>query len=179
MSTFAAQRKDKPAPLRIVTLEPSAWAKGAPKTKVALGLRCLSHRELTTAQGEAWKEARSGGREGEEVTERFNEVLMAWTVAYACTDPNDASKPYFEFAHIEVREKLRPETIRRLWDELEAAQAGSSPLLPPADDDELAELGAMLCGQEPLGNLTPAQALRLRRWARLMLEQLVAAEASG
>jgi hypothetical protein len=179
MTTFAQQKAklgEKPRPARIVTLEPSAWAHNAPKTKVALGLRPLAQTELMTSQAEAWKEAHANGREGEAAEERFNEALLCWVVGFATTDPNDASKPFFEFGNEQVREQLRPETIRRLWDELELAKAATSPLLPAATDEELAELGALLCGEAPLEGLDPAKALRVRRWARVLLEHLDAIE---
>lgn len=179
MATFAQQKAkpgEKPKPARVVVLEPSAWAQNAPKTKVALGLRPLAQGELMTSQAEAWKEARSNGREGEAAEERFNEALLCWVVAFATTDPNDAGKPYFEFGNEQVREQLHSDTIRRLWDELELAKAATSPLLPAATDEELAELGALLCGEAPLEGLDPAKALRVRRWARVLLEHLDAVE---
>lgn len=175
MATFAQQKSrpgELPSPARIVVLEPSAWAQDAPKTKVALGLRPLTQGELMTSQAEAWKEAHAHGRQGEAAEERFNEALLCWVVGFATTDPNNASKPYFEFGNEQVRAQLRPDTVRRLWDELELAKAQTSPLLPAATDEELAELGAMLCAEAPLEALPPARALRVRRWARVLLEHL-------
>jgi len=180
MGTFAEQKtpkgQEKIRPIRIVTLEPAAWVLKPPKGKVALGLRCLSQDETMTAQAEAWKEARANGREGEAVIERFNEALMCWVIGAAATDPNDAGKPFFQFADVEVRERLTPAAIRRLWDELELAQASVSPLLPAATDDELGDLGALLCGEAPLASLDPASALRVRRWARVLLDLLAPEE---
>lgn len=175
MASFAEQKSkiaDKPKPLRIVTLEPSAWVLRPPKGKVALGLRSLSQSETMTAQAEAWKEALAGGREGEAAEERHNEALLCWVVGFAATDPNDADKPYFEFGDTDVRERLTSAAIRRLWDELELAVAGVSPLIHPATDEELGDLGALLCGESPLAPLDPAQALRVRRWARVLLDLL-------
>lgn len=173
MATFAEKKAEQSKPQDIVLLEPSAFRTKPPKAKVAIGLRLLSQQEVMTAQAESWKEARQGEREGEAMIERFNEALLCWVVATAACDPNNAAKPYFEFADIEVRERLTTDAIRHLWDRFEMAQAAASPLTPPVSDEELANLGVLLCGDAPLAQLNPAHELRVRRWARVMFDLLV------
>ena len=176
MKFSAALPPGRPAD-KIIVLPPQAFADAyskRPQADVAVGLRRLSERETITALTEARKEGSDGGREGEAAIERLNEALLCWSLSFATCDPNDVSKPYFERADEEVREAFPPETLRRLWDELELLHAGGSLLLPEASDTDLAELTECLA-EGALSALTPPKALRVRRWLRFCLDELRAA----
>ncbi len=178
MSTFAEHlAKRPPEPPLIVVLKPEhflATFTERPTVEVAVGLRTLSHDEVLVASSEAAKIARAGGREGEEAVDRYNEELMIWAVGAGTTDPNDARRAYFALGGESARHQLAPEGVRFLWDAIERAHALCSPLTPPASDQELRQLGALLQQPEAIAALHPTQALRVRRWGRVLLEMLLA-----
>ena len=56
--------------------------------------------------------------------ERYNNKLMAWAVAFAHCDPNDASRPSEELGmpgDDEIEERLTPESADRYFDRINAA----------------------------------------------------------
>lgn len=148
-------------PTTTVVLKPEAWSSGyakRPSGEVALGLRLLSERELLTAHAEATKEAE--GRPQPDRTNRFENALVCWALAYALCDPNDARKPYFARGDEEVRDAFPPETLRHLWHELERLKIELSPVRPLLSAEEAEELAQHLTQKLP----TNPRVLRLLRF---------------
>lgn len=172
--TTARSLAKAPKPEWVVVLPPSAWVAtrpNRPTTEVAIGLRLLSHDEATTAQAQA--SAIAAEVVGEGSIDRYNDELMLWAVGYAACQPNDASQPYFTLRESDVRLALTADGVRRLWDELVLAQTACSPLLPLADDDDLADLCDRLIDADLMAALPEAKAAHVRRLARALLDVLL------
>lgn len=141
------------APEHIITLPPSAFAEDyekRPKTDVAIGLRRLSQADTAYARAEAEREAVDFYSEMEgrprrpamaTLVEVRNDALMCLAVGRACTDPNDATKPWFRGQEDTTRVALTPEGVRRIWDEYVLFCASSGVARAKASDAEAAKLG--------------------------------------
>src|SRR5579871_1402375 len=138
---FGATSAQARAPLRAVTLPPSAFAdtwKGKPREPVRVGLRLVGEDVVEDAQALALEEARDGsGEPGDTAEERtiwldaFNSAVMRHVLAHALCAPDDVSRAYFATAPNDaIRVALRPATLRRLWEEYEALQVETSPATP-------------------------------------------------
>jgi hypothetical protein len=173
--TYAEALVTRRAPAAVVVLAPSEWVatwKDAPRAPVAVGLRLLSEEETLTADAEATKEAIRGGRQTDDAVRRYNEALLCWIIGFAACDPNDATAPFFAFGDSDVRAAFPPATVRRLWEELELAATASSPSAPVATDEDLADLGMLLCCTTPLSGLSTQEATRARKWLGRILALL-------
>lgn len=178
MTTLSALKKTAQPP-RVAILSPSAFAdtwEAKPTADVAVGLRLLSERELQTAKAEASKtiERMYAGEDGEifdqeKAVEAWNDALVRWAVAYATCDPNDVTKPYFDFAEDVIAAALTPEGIRRLWDEWRVLVEETSPLSPELDAEGIA---ALVDALPRLETLSPNTQRRLRRLLGVCLSEL-------
>lgn len=166
MGAFSQQVAASRKPAAVVRLSPSAFADewpDRPQNGVAVGLSLLSDRALETCVAEAEK------ADDREV------AMLRWAVGLALCDVNDASKPYFEMQQDNLQHALRPDAIRHLYDELERATIEASPVRKPADDDDLIEL-ARLLASGVIEHLSAPQALRLRKLAAFMADELSVVE---
>ena len=139
-------------PARVVTLTPRDWAGShdkAPRGDVVVGLRRLSAKGADRALLEA-ANAAIVVEDPEAAVERYNNKLMAWAVAFAHCNPNDASQPSDDLGmrgDDEVEDRLTPEAIRMLFNELEDLH-NESPMYPPASDAEIVDLVGLLTSPE-------------------------------
>ncbi len=174
MNLSQASERLPPRPARVVVLPPSSfrseWSK-RPTGDAAIGIRLLSEQEVITAQAEAFKVAKEGGRSGDAAVIRYQEELFVWAVSLCATNPNDERKPWFLNGVEEVALALTPEAVRHIWDELELAHVAASPTRPPINDNDLPRLRDVLT---PKGfeTLPPAKALRVRKWLAFILAEL-------
>lgn len=172
------------APAKVVTLPPSAFSdrwKGRPHHPVSIGLRLLSEDEVLEATKHAGNEAdRSGRTQGDDLwTEAFNAALKRSVLVLAMCEPDDATKPYLK--HIPndtIRVAFLPLTIERLWLELDRVTALSSPSLPEATDDEIADLAETLA-DEPLMLMDAEQASRIRKLLAFVADEVESAIATS
>jgi hypothetical protein len=146
------------APDRIVVLSPDAFADTwlhKPRADVAVGLRRISVAQVNAAMIEATREAAGvydAHPDGstpilDDIIDARNEYLLCNALAVATTDPNDITRPYFEFADATIRQALTTEGLRRLWDELTILTRGNGLALPVASDEDAKLLGrALLSG---------------------------------
>jgi hypothetical protein len=168
----AAKAAEDKRPRRVIEVPASIWAddwKG--ERPYVVGLRRLSARDLDTALAESAKEAVEALGDGDEGArqKRYHENLITWIVALGTCSAADASQPLIECAEAELRRALRPEGVRRLYDELEAHYASDSPIVQPATDEDVANLPRALLA---LPKLPPAKQLRVRKFLRYCLDAL-------
>lgn len=142
------QRKPSGPARKTETLRPDHWSETyerRPRYDLCVGLRTLSVTELEDAKAEASRFAAVVDNV-DDFAERYNNKLMAWAVARAHCDPNDVSRSLPELGmrgDDEIEDRLMPEAVRMLWDALQDLHSESR-VSPPATDDEVAELAAIL-----------------------------------
>lgn len=165
-TAFRLLQATKPA--RIVTLSPKHWAgsfKGAPRCDILVGINRLSASNVDTANEQAAKAALDSA-DTEAALARFNNKIMAWAVAYAHCDPNDAGSPCEDLGmrgDDEIEERLTPEGIRLVFEAVNDLH-NESPLYPPASDAELATLREILSSpKRPIDVVSRRLAGRLLR----------------
>lgn len=91
-------------------------------SEIEVGIRSLADREIDQARVDAQAFIEGMCRRGQQPMERFvaldpealEREIMRQTVALACVDPDDPTKPFFASAH-QVRD-LDSVMVRRLWD---------------------------------------------------------------
>jgi len=166
-------------PLRTVLLEPGSFASswnGRPEGAIAIGLRAISESDETTAAGEAEKFVRELVRptDAGEAVIAYNDALMRWLVSAAMCDPNDAEKrhPDFPLAETTLHNQLTSNALRFLYEETERLRVETSPLHPPATDEEIGELIAVLSVGEAMSALPGPDAAVVRRFLLFALEEL-------
>lgn len=181
MAAFSqAVQKTPRRPLAVVTLGPADWSDtwpDRPATSVAVGLSAFSEQNALTCLGEGVKCAdellpKASHFDADWIDAR-NEALMLWAVTLSLCDAADPGKTYLASQDDQsVAMAFRPETIRHLWDELERATIARSPVRNPATDQELATLAELLTSAN-VDKLVDGQALRLRKLASYMLDELL------
>lgn len=176
--TTASRLHQATKPARLVTLTPRDWAgtyDKAPRGDVVVGLRRVSARGVDTALIESNKAAFEVATVDGAV-ERYNNKLMAWAVAYAHCDPNDASRPSDELGmpgDDEIEERLTPQAIRMLFGAVEDLH-NESPMYPPASDADIGALVELLTSPK-----RPALDATSRRLAGRLLRALRVDEDDG
>lgn len=162
---FSETTKAAPTPAGFVVLEPSAYADSwadKPRESVAIGLSPLSEEQAQICKAEAAKWALENypdlAHDDPLLNEACEDRLVTLAVARATCSPNDARQPFFQCADDDVPEAFRPDTIRRLWDELERITIASSAVTPEVNAEDLAELRDLL---------SYADKLSMKRGARL------------
>ena len=162
-------------PCAIATLAPAAWHHewpDRPAQSVAVGLSLLSEAQCATCRAEAEKAADElHPRGGDGWLDAHNDALLRWAVGLSMCNPNDASLPFLAAQEDNLGQALTPDAIRHLWDELERARIASSPVRVPATDEDLAALAGLLT-DGTVGHLASPQALRIRKLATFMLDEL-------
>lgn len=155
---------DNPQPAgKVVLLEPSAFLEectNKPAAAVAVGLRTPNSDDYQTA------------RQKETDLEAMQSI-----VAIGICDPNDCTlrhpAPVFEFSDIAVKSALKPATVSYLFDQIEQLHIETSPIVEPANDDELFLLGQILQTGDRVSDLSNASSLRIRRLATAILDVLL------
>jgi len=158
------------APLRVVTLPPSAFAdtwRSRPKAPTKLGIRLVSEDEyieaLKNAAQDAWRDF-PDPKDTKQREEIAAFALMRELLVHALCDPHNVDVPFFkETPNAMIRVALRDATIARLFEELEQLSASTNPLIAEATDDEAAELGAAIADPKSLEGVDPDRASRIRR----------------
>jgi hypothetical protein len=179
MSTFAKNEKDASRrPEAIIVLPPTAFSdewKDRPTTDVAVGLLRLSERDEKISKEQARKiVARDHVRDGkvvdqEQAIESYNDELIRYLMARAMCDPNDSSKPFFEFAEDLIHVALTTTGLHFVWDKWWVLKL-SGPTMPTAQDDDLRRLARILTRPEYMGRLGEAEVS-----ARKLLAEVLAA----
>ncbi len=162
LSAFADSYKDK----RGHVDKPDGPAK--------VGFRLVAEERFNKARSEAAKEAwRLHPDEGDEPNriDYFNEKLIGQIVAFATTEADDVTQPFFgEMPEDKVFRVLTSQGIRRLYDEFEAFAISVSPTAPEASDADLDVLADGLMSGELLTSMDIDTARRARRLLRHVLD---------
>jgi hypothetical protein len=179
-------KADVRPPARVVTLPSSAWADSRtdkPLEPVKIGIRLISEQDTQAARSEAAKVAveLAPVTPGADITEdeqtaAYNGALMRFAAEYGTCDPKNAELPYFSLGEFEIRGRMTPEGIRRLWHEIEALHIASDPSVSEVDDEGLAELFASLHA-DALDRLEKSDAALVRRLLEICRSRL--AEVAG
>jgi hypothetical protein len=158
-------------PPRVIALPPSAWADhrdDKPREPVRIGIRLISEEDTQIARSEAAKvavEIVPVGDEDDRIA-AYNDALMRFAAERGTCSPTNAEDPYFVMGEMEIRERLTPEGVRRLWHEIEGLHVASNPSVSEIDDEGLAELFALL-HHGALDRLEKSDASRVRRLLEL------------
>lgn len=182
---FAAMlRREGPAlrkPPKVVELPLSAWADGRedkPAAPIPIGLRLPSEDDVQRARDEASKaieEFASRGDTDDRVS-AYNDALVRELVASSACQAADVTKPFFEMASLDVRRRLTPDGVKRLYQEIEALRTGCDPAMPELDPEGLAHLTAMLDRDVWKDHLPYEEAKRIRRLLEHARQELFEAE---
>lgn len=176
MSVFS--RVLERVPPRIIEIPVNAWADDwadKPNEPLKAGLRLLSESDIHVARANAAEKATAAHKDSAGRIEAFNDLLMAWAVACALTDPNDTLRPYFESPHENVLLAFTSRGIRRIWEDLEVLHLEMSPLLDEAEDADVTALADMLAAGRVAELDEPKQA-RIRRLLTHLLDEITPPE---
>ncbi len=159
----------RPAP-RTITLAPEAFAEGfrnRPSSDIVVGIRVPSERDYRAANFEADKE---------DDDQKANQKIFDIVVSRGLCDPNNvnAEHPSFPVAEETVPIALKPRTIQRIYDEIERLAVEQSPVYGEASDADVADLWALLAGDDPFSGMAPLEASRCRRYLKFALEHFTA-----
>ncbi len=152
---------------RVISLPPSAWAdsrEDKPREPVRIGIRLISDEDTQIARSTAAKiavELVPVGGEDDRIA-AYNDALMRVATEHGTCSPTNAEDPYFVMGELEIRQRLTPEGVRRVWHEIEALHASSNPSVSEIDDEGLAHLFALL-DRGVLDSLEKSDAARVRR----------------
>jgi len=104
----------------------------------------------------------------------YNRQLVILHCARAICDPNDISKchPDFTMPDQQLPLVLTSSCLDRIFDYVERLRIEQSPVFPEATDQELAELGHLICTANCLDELTSAREVRFRKLCRFLLDQI-------
>jgi hypothetical protein len=180
MATFRALREAAgPKPAEVVELRPEHFADtwpGKPTEAVRVGLRIVSEANLQTGRAEAarqaWERFPDEELDEEERVDAFNDALMAWVVAKATTQPDNAAVPWLEMAQDNLPIALSSGGLRELWYRVEALTVERSPLSPEATDDDLVKLVEALQSGAAWTSADGPAARRARRLLRRAMHEL-------
>lgn len=184
MSTFKEFRKTRDRiAKRVLVLTPDMFidtCENRPNEEVAIGLRKIADGDVQIARAEAAKYAIEMHNDREGQIEAFNDCLMRWMIISGTCDPNDIahSTSLFEGSEENVKMMLTPQTIRFLWDHIDAFQVESSPLVPAIDDEDIDRVASRLL-MGPLPEAMPqADQIRIRKFLGMILRDLETYEPS-
>ncbi len=170
MSTFRAVLEVVArVPPVVVTLAPSEWAdtwEQKPDEHQPVGLRLISEAEAQRCRAEAARRAwglhtEDGDEEGR--VEAYNSALMELAVARATCQPDDVAAPFFQFPDDMVARAWTPETVERLFSELDALHIASGPSSIEATREEGEALGRALASGAAWAGVATGPARRARR----------------
>ncbi len=168
-----------------VVVPPEAWAStwtDRPVEPVCVGLRFVAEGDLQDARVEAFRRAsrlypdhEKTARGAELWEQTFKDGLVRWVVARGTCDANDVNSPWEgwqaapEDMALEVLSDLGAQLIFDAWERMRvAADIG----LVAASDEELLLLPDLVRRLPSLERLSPARALRVRRFLRFAMEEL-------
>lgn len=166
-------------PPRVFELPLGAWSderSDKPLAPVAVGIRLLSEEDVQYARSEAAKvavELIAVGDEDDRIA-AFNDALTRFAAERGMCSPESVEDPFFALGELEIRQRMTPEGVRRIWQEIEALHVGCNPSLTEIDDDGLAHLFAMLYRDclDRLSREDAAHARRLLERVRSMLDEV-------
>jgi hypothetical protein len=156
----------RPAP-RVLLLVASDWAdsrEDKPLEPVKIGIRLISEQDTQIARSEAAKvavELMPVGTEDDRI-DAYNGALIRFGAEHGTCNPLNVEEPHFAMGELEIRERLTPEGIRKIWHAIEALHAGSNPSVGEIDDEGMAHLFA-LHHNGALDRLEKADAALVRR----------------
>ena len=166
MSTYAQNETAAPRQAEaFIVLPPHAFSdewKDRPKSDVAVGLRRLSEQDEKVAKEQGRKIVqRDHVRDGkivdkDEAWESYNQELIRYMMARAMCDPNDVSKPFFEFAEDTIHVALTSFGLGLVWDRWWMLKI-AGPAAPVADDLAVERLARILANPENLRRLGDAE----------------------
>lgn len=161
---------------KVISLPISAWVDSRsdrPTSPVDIGIRLLSEEDTQIARSSAAKIAIElvpvGGEEDRIAA--FNDALMRFAAERGTCSPKNVEDGFFPLGELEIRQRLTPEGVRRIWQEIEALHLACNPSLDEIDDEGLAHLFALL-DRERLSALPRAESARVRRLLELCRTEL-------
>ena len=164
-------------PSHVVPLEPSVFAetwKSRPTETVRVGIRTISEKSYNDARTAAARTAYAlhpEPHEADEFVAAYNDALMAKCVGEAATLADNIDEPYFgKMAEDKARLVLTSEGLRTLFQALERATVGDSPIAPQASDEDIARLAEI--APAALGSMAEGRQRRLRRLLAHVLAEL-------
>jgi hypothetical protein len=168
----SATRQRAPGPTRAphtILLQPADFAydySSKPTTPIVVGLREVSVADAERAIGFSKEKSSPDERRIEQ---------MIFIAARGLCDPNDIEKPHpnFECAEDLIRIALTETTIERILAEMSDQKVRSGFLDSEADDDEVHQLGMMLCVDDPFQHIAPSHVAMARRHIRYALNELL------
>lgn len=152
---------------KVIALPPSAWAdsrEDKPREPVKIGIRLISDEDTQIARSAAAKiavEFVATGSEDDRIA-AYNDALMRVAAEHGTCSPTNAEEPFFMMGELEIRQRLTPEGVRRIWHEIEALHAALNPSVAEIDDEGLAHLFALL-HRDGLDRLDKSDASLVRR----------------
>ena len=165
---------------RVISLGLGAWSDARsdkPREPVSIGIRLLSEQDTQVIRAAAAKlavELTPNGTEDERI-EAYNSSLMCLAAEHGTCSPTDAEQPLFPMGALEIRERMTPEGVRRLWHEIEALHVAANPSLDEINDEGLAHLFALL-DRGAVDKLEKPDAARVRRLLELCRSELAETE---
>lgn len=168
-------------PPKVVTLPLDGWSdseRDKPSAPLPIGIRLPSPADDDRARDEAVKavERLPAGAEQDDKILAFNNALIRERVAACACLAEDVTQGFFEMAAQDVMRRLSPSGLKRLWEEIEALQAGADVSLPELDVEGLAHLTAMLDRAVGFEHMPREDAKRLKRLLEHVRQELQEAE---
>jgi hypothetical protein len=136
-------------PPKVITLLPSDWAdqrEDKPLEPRQIGIKLISEQDTDIARAEAAKiaaELITVGSEDDR-TVAYNCALMRFAAQAGVCSPTDVDEPLFMLGELEIRERLTPEGVRKIFHAIDALHVGSNPSNGEIDPEGAAELFALL-----------------------------------
>lgn len=161
------RRAKRPAP-RVISIPPEYFAEdweGRPIAAFDVGLRVASESDAHNIEVEAQRAADQADGD----VSVYNRSLIALCVARGFCDPRDvtANHPFFELPEEVVPFAFKPNSLRRIFDEIERLAIEQSPLFPEATAEEAGALVTALA-DGAFERLNP----RARRYLRMVIDAL-------
>lgn len=145
-----------------------------PTEDTAIGLRKIADADIQTARAEAAKFAIAMHDDREGQIDAFNDMLMRWMIIAGTCDANDFTRqaPFFESSEENVRNALTSQSIRYIWDQIDAFLVETSPLVPIASDEEILDVAErLLMGPLPAG-MPKADQIRIRKLLGVVMREI-------
>jgi hypothetical protein len=173
-----AANSGKRLPPKFLTLVPSDWADqrdDKPLEPVKVGIRLIAEQDTDIARAEAAKiaaELVTVGGEDDRI-EAYNCALMRYAAQAGVCSPTDVDAPYFMLGEMEIRERLTPEGVRKIFNAIDALHVASNPSNGEIDDEGSAELFALLHAGaiDKLDKADAGQVKRLLEYCRAALAE--------
>lgn len=167
-------------PPKVITLKPSDWADqrtDKPIEPILIGIKLISEQDTDIARSEAAKVAveliPAGGSEDDR-TVAYNCALMRFAAQAGVCSPTDIDAPFFMLGETEIRERLTPEGVRKIFNAIDALHVASNPSNGEIDAEGTAELFALLHAGaiDQLDSAAAGQVKRLLEYCRATLAEV-------